>query len=812
MRTWHINSGNPSNFSIAADARFCSPDYANDHIWELNIGQGEPPALSLQTTYGLRARHMRLFPRFVHKEIQLSDPQQFHRPPVVQVFYPNYLLLVCSPFPGLDVQIEYWAPGSQIVSGRLSITNTSVLTDHLRLEWVSLLNPMAGGQSMAVETMNGATVLQGSTGDLSPVCCITGGPDGGSGPYPALVFDLELFPGNVRQFTWAMAALGTPQDSYNLAQRTLQRAWDAELTRLELHNEGQWIDIQTGEPEWDLAFALSQKMAYGTFFPGGKHLPYPSFVLSRQPDHGYSIRGDGTDYSYLWSGQTPFDAWYLASILLPGSADFFKGVIYNFLETQFDNGFIDLKPGLGGQRSRRLAQPVLASLAYQVSLHGQDFAWLEDLYPALLRFVQAWFSPEHDRDHDGFPEWDHPLQTGLEDAPIYDRYQTGSQGASISVIESPALAAFLYRECTSLLKIARRIDSQEGVEWLQAQLASLKTATAACWDAKAHTYRYRDFETHKRWPALQLLSFDRSGTFPLKTSLKGSRRLQIRIAGNPDVTRPINILLHGNGPKGKVVEHILPNRFFWQDGVALVTTHNVFKSVKFIEVNGLVEGDTGSIFSVDFTQEDLSLLLPLWAEIPDVKQARLLIEKTLLKRYLKPFGLSITPSVNGDSVTDDNDCCGPDTVLLPWNQLLTEGLLAYGYRPAAATIFTRLMSAILPVLRETGAFRAAYSGSNGMPRGEWNTVSALAPLGLFLKIVGIRQIGKNEVILDGINPFPWPVTVKYQGMTITCHAQDVVVSFSTGHTITVDGSGPHRVSLAFIEEAKNSDIGEQTNE
>jgi hypothetical protein len=145
----------------------------------------------------------------------------------------------------------------------------------------------------------------------------------------------------------------------------------------------------------------------------------------------------------------------------------------------------------------------------------------------------------------------------------------------------------------------------------------------------------------------------------------------------------------------------------------------------------------------------------------------------------------------------DNDCCGPDTVLLPWNQLLIEGLLAYGYRPAAATIFTRLMSAILPVLRSPEHFGLLIPALDGKAARRMEHINGLAPLGLFLKTVGIRQIGKNEVILDGINPFPWPVTVKYQGMTITCHAQDVVVSFSTGHTITVDGSGPHRVSLAF---------------
>jgi hypothetical protein len=300
------------------------------------------------------------------------------------------------------------------------------------------------------------TVLQGTTGNLSPVCCITGGPEGGAGPYSALVLDLELFPGNTRQFTWAMAALDSPQNSYDLAQRTIQRAWDAERTRLELQNEGQWIEIQTGEPEWDLAFALSQKVGLWFFFPGGKHLPYPSFVLSRQQDQGYSIRGDGSDYPYLWNGQTPLDAWYLANILLPGATDLLKGLFVIFLKHKQIAVSSILNPvwadsARAASGAAYFGKPGLSGFSTRFG-----FQLAERLVPCTAAVHSSLVHPEHDRDGDGFPEWDHPLQTGLEDAPMYDRYQPGSQGASISAIESPALAAFLYRECASLLKIARR--------------------------------------------------------------------------------------------------------------------------------------------------------------------------------------------------------------------------------------------------------------------------------------------------------------------------------------------------------------------
>jgi hypothetical protein len=61
------------------------------------------------------------------------------------------------------------------------------------------------------------------------------------------------------------------------------------------------------------------------------------------------------------------------------------------------------------------------------------------------------------------------------------------------------------------------IESQEGVEWLQTTARFPQIAASKCWDSKFHTYRYRDFETHKRLPALHLLSFDHSGSYPIKT-------------------------------------------------------------------------------------------------------------------------------------------------------------------------------------------------------------------------------------------------------------------------------------------------------
>jgi hypothetical protein len=112
--------------NLAADCRFSQVDIFNDHIWEVKLGGSEPAAINLQTTYGLRARGMRLYPRFIRKDITLSDPLQFHRPPALVAFYANYLRFGFSPFSGIDISLEYWVPESHAICGRIRMVNSGV--------------------------------------------------------------------------------------------------------------------------------------------------------------------------------------------------------------------------------------------------------------------------------------------------------------------------------------------------------------------------------------------------------------------------------------------------------------------------------------------------------------------------------------------------------------------------------------------------------------------------------------------------------------------------------------------------------------
>jgi hypothetical protein len=256
----------------------------------------------------------------------------------------------------------------------LNFTQSSPETLRFRLDWVSQLNPTVG-QRMAPEKIEGAAILCGQAGNLQPVVFVTGGATAVSSPFPALTQEIELPPGGNLQIIWCHAALESIPASFEMARSIVARPWEAEIARLEMINAAR-IEIYTGNQDWDLAFALSQNLAYASFVGPGSNLPNPSFVLTRQPDQGYSLKGDGSDYPHLWNGQPTLEAYYLSGLLLPGGLSLIEGVLRNYCSSQEPAGFIDWKPGLAGQRSRLLAPPLLATLALRIYRFSQNLNFL----------------------------------------------------------------------------------------------------------------------------------------------------------------------------------------------------------------------------------------------------------------------------------------------------------------------------------------------------------------------------------------------------------------------------------------------------
>jgi hypothetical protein len=789
MRTWNLKPGDPFTLIIAADYRSGKTNYLDDQIWEISISERDPGAVSIYTTYGLRARSMRMFPRFSVGNMTATNPNTFHTAPEICQFFPDYVKLSFSPFPYIDVFSEYWVPESNSLSGRLNIKNTGDSPIEIQVDWIAQLTPNEG-QPMAQTNIEAAPVLAGKTQDLFPLIFITGGPQPGTGSYPSLYRTFKLDSGEGKHFTWIQSAQHTVEESFARSREIANLNFDAEIAKLESINSS-FVEIYTGEQDWDAVFSHSQKQGIRLVLNSTDCLPESSFVLNRLPDQGYSLKGDGSDYNHLWNGQSAIEAYYLATILPIGSNQLLKGILNNFLASMKPEGHIDMKPGLAGQRSGLLATPILASFAWKIFQAKNDRDFLEKVFPPLYDYFKAWLSSDHDRDLDGVPEWDSSLQTGLDDHPIYSNWSDESFGADISKSESQLLCSFLYREANSLLEIAAILQQTEIIDELSAFRSDLAKIIDAFWNPEFLVYQDRDRDSHSFSHIKKFYSTQGPTVIHVDHATDESVRLLIHIHTDSKKTIKPDIYVHGSSISGKNrIEHLTGTDFSWHLGRGTYTGDRVYSKIERIEINDINPDDRVEIYTLGFMSLDISIFMPLWSEHASQSTAAKLINQNLLNPdlYWQPFGIS---TYNGLKKEELPVADGQVSVL--WNSILIEGLLSYGFQDVAAQLMTKIMSAIIQNLKNQNSFRRHYHCRTGKGSGEINILNGLAPTGMFLASLGIRIITQNEFFISGINPYPWPITIKYKGLTIMRQEKSTSIIFPDGQTAELDSSEPHHI-------------------
>ena len=442
MRDWFLTRDDPLALRIAADTRLTPTDYADDQSWELSLNGGEPPAMAVRTTFGLRARDLRLFPLFSENDRSISDPADFVGQPALRAFFVNYLRVEFEPLPDLLVTAHYWVVESHVLAGQFTLVNRDPeqRTRTVTVSLAGLLKPLAGGDAPERPARGAAqnrplgpsqreefAVLEGQTGNLNIIVAMDEEARGDSAPHPLLARTVELPAGEPMAVRWACAARPSTAEGLVLLREAFAREWEGEFARLELVNESL-LEIETGDKDWDAALAFAQNVSLRCFVGPTDKLPYPSFVFSRNPDRGYSRKGDGSDHSWLWDGQVATEAYVALPNIVHAAPELAKGVLLNWLAIQDERGFIDWKPGLAGQRNKALCIPILASLAWKIYEDTQDLTFLDQCYLGLYRFFNAWFSSRHDRDGDGLPEWSHTIQSAFDDNPSFVRWQKWGGG------------------------------------------------------------------------------------------------------------------------------------------------------------------------------------------------------------------------------------------------------------------------------------------------------------------------------------------------------------------------------------------------
>jgi glycogen debranching enzyme len=342
--------------------------------------------------------------------------------------------------------------------------------------------------------------------------------------------------------------------------------------------------------------------------------------------------------------------------------------------------------------------------------------------------------------------------------------------------------------------MARRLGQAEIIPELETRAAQLKDAVENSWSDQTACYHHVDRDLHLSVPGEVLGKGKGEFATEIERTFDPPVRVLVRSSGVEDLSHAAKVFIHGRGRRGRHrVERLTERRFqwFWEFGTA--TSEKTYAEIERIEVRGLSDEFETELWVADYTREDQTLLLPLWAGIPTKERAERLVRETLLdpERFWRSYGIP-SCSAQDPSYAPDNRQ-GSGGAWLFWNTLLGEGLVDYGYLEQAAELVGRLMEATLHCLRVDKAFREAYNTDRPEGIGERDHLWGVAPVHLFLYVLGVRLISPHKVWLRGRNPFPWPVRLRWIGLELECLEDRTLVTFPNGQQVDVSGEEPQMV-------------------
>ena len=739
---------------IAADQRCCEVSPENDAIWELDTSRGEPPALALQTTYGLRAYGMRIFPRYIFNKIPVSDPRAFTLHPCVKFSAPNFMELGYSPIHSIDVNQKVWVPNSHTLVGQVTLTNTSETMIQFGMEWIVQLNPLVTGSHMTAEQISVNTVLQGQTGHLHPVFFLTGGPQASLSAFPSLGIQVSLTARYSRQFSWSLASLESTDASFYEARKSTAYSLDKEQIKLEMLQKQHTIEFEFGDRQVNDAIAQSQRRVFQLLVPPNKEFNHVSCLVNRLPDHGYHPPENEKGTSNDWGIQRITEVFEISRLLLPVKPDLVREILQNLFDQQAGDGRFFAQTGWNGNVTSLAAAPLLVSLALDLYEQTQDIEWLSQNYPALLRSVKFWFEPDHDCDNDSWPEWDHLLQTGLLDASSLDPQSRINLEVMIRCAEWPNLAALLFNECTGLIKIAHLIQEEADLPWLEDRAALLQEQLRDGWDEKRSIYRFRDRWTHSIDEGKLLHRMKQDGCAEIDIRMSAPARICVKITPRDGGNRQVECVIKGvsNRHDKKVV--FSAKDFSPLEGALLAVTQEVFTAVKQLAVTGLKKGDLLQVETPNFAFRPPDFMIPLWAGIPTEEEAEEMIRQGCV-------------GLDADS----------ERLPLYLKIMWLEGLLKYNQKKLAGDFYQKWF----------------FESTKNLSVAALHDLLPLSPL---LQILGIQKMDSQMLELEGFNHFLPKVNVQYRRIRLALEAVQTVVADLNGESVTITDPGPHRIVLS----------------
>ena len=787
MERLSLNRNGPKAFILVPDGEFSIYDPLNDQVWALCLDSSDTSPFYLQTTYQLRAKSMRIFPNIISNHRRLNKTSDFTLLPQVTSYTPATITLKYGLLNHLDITFTCFISEPDVLVGTLELHNSSTEKILVDGELGAVLIPMGQGSPTHPEKYGANQVLCGQTDDLFPVLFMSSSPRATSNPHPALRAELTIDPGRSATLHWALVSKTNHSKSFETARKLATPAWQRTAQVHIKNHDRNMVHIRTGQPDWDAAFTLAQVNAMTHLVDPDPDQKQPIFTRQRLPDQPTQSQTEIDNLEDL----TLLDAAHLAQVMLPVQADHFKNLLLSFAAQVDDQGRLPSRIFRGLSGGAINEPPTLANLCLQLFEINEDRTFLREVFPALRRFFDAgWFAGDL-VNPDNFPSWQSPAQLQLSSGLFtFDPWEPTGRGLDIRTAESPALAAMLGREAFALQKIARILGDRTARSDYARVIKVIHEKVHSMWNENLKVFAYQDRQTHQA-PNQEL--YDRGSiqaSLEIHKKFNQPQRLQIHLSTDDERTRACVIQLVGKNEAGEsLVEKFSGSQVRWMGGQAHLTTHNLFSELNSIEFEGFTANDRFIIETADYTQVDISCLLPLWTgKIPNDLLESMVETHLIASEHDFDIGIPETWPVFHplpDAL--------PKQINIMWNTLIIDGLIREGYAQEAVNTFTNMMNAIILSLKNYNGFYPVYDITGGYPQGKANTITGLAPLGLCLKIAGIKLFNPNRVAVIGENLFSWPIEVHWQGLSVHRQGAQTRISFPDGTQYHSQSTKPQMV-------------------
>ncbi len=758
-RTW--NSPLPEKFLLGGEQRFFSKQPQLNQGWILRQTTDTPPIPAVELLQDIPRTEFRLLPRFNEPSQSQIEPLDYDPIPRLVSFSWDWIEFIYQPKKNLEVKSIYWSPDSGVICGESWITNRTDQKRVIFLDLVCILQSQAGGNQIALEKIKGRPILTGRLEAQNLILFISGNPYFKEDPFAYLQTKLSLVPNSTEKVHWLCIRSDTKEEAQDVLEDVLQLDWSGEISHRKVALQSQ-IEITTGDPDWDFVLALSQKQSL---------LRYHQ--LTSQDKLKVPPRVD----------ITPIQALMLLQSLENQTSD----KVINILDLVFNQS---IQPATTRENSdHNYSPPILAAeLLWQIHQWGfPSDIWSSYLEKA-ARWLEDWFSPGLDRDADGIPELEHPRILDLAGSGIAAEAPSSNRFVPFPYLESPGLCALIYNDLCkidNLLQISRNNSDY----LIQKRKETLSIFLQESWNPEYSEFQSRDSHSHEVVDGFNIFENLQPGLNILRTGFQQPTRIGILHHRPAEDHAPgvFSVICHGLDWLGNYrIEELHSVNFTWGDGIDWGFSESVYSKLDYCilkedDLIGIV-----NLIAPATSGKDITQTLPLWAGVLPDDQTREIFENVLLdpERSWSPYGFC--------SIADS----GESTVHLFWNLLLGQSLLKLGRSDTAAELIGHWMAAIIPVLRRSGSFFPGYGVNTGQGMGAEDSLESLFPVKFFLEVLGIGILQDNQLTIEGKNPFPWPVTLRYRGLVIRREKNQTTIIRPGKDTITL--TGPEKFQLDLI--------------